>query len=129
MDPIKLKKKKLLLLQSLEELLKNTNELWKTVSKQTDPGDIDFNYFFGKYNTYLKTGRHLYGDKKMSQFKMSISDTEYKKITGLKKVITEMGLFIIFIKSDIENLIDENIRLKKLAIKYKKQATSIQKIR
>ncbi len=123
-----MKKKKLLLLQSLKELLKNTNELWETVSKQKDPGDIEFNYFFGKYNTYLKTGRNLYGDKKMSQFKISISDTEYKKITGLKKVITEMGLFIIFIKSDVENVIDENIRLKKLAIKYKKQASSIQKI-
>lgn len=127
LDPIKLKKKKILLLHSLEELHKNAEDLWKTLSKQKDPEPIDFNYFFSKYISYLKNGKALYG-KKILEFKITISDTEYQKLSGLKKVITEMGLLIVFIKNDVENLVEENMRLKKQLIKYKKQAMSIQKI-
>lgn len=126
-DPEKFKKKKLLLLQNLEELHKNANELWKTVSKQSTLGPVDFNYFFKKYNDYLAMGRKYYG-KKMNEFTISISDTEYKQVTGLKKIITEIGLLIIFIKNDIGNIVDENLRLKKLLAKYKSQVKSINKI-
>jgi hypothetical protein len=126
-DPDKLKKQKLLLFQSLNELHKNAEDLWKTVSKQKDPGKVDFNYFFGKYTKYIKTGKKLYG-KRFSEFEITISDNEYQKISGLKKIITEMGLMKIFIKNDVGNLIDENKRLKKLLIKYKSQAMAIQKI-
>ena len=87
----------------------------------------NFNYFFSKYISYLKNGKALYG-KKILEFKITISDTEYQKLSGLKKVITEMGLLIVFIKNDVENLVEENMRLKKQLIKYKKQAMSIQKI-
>jgi len=127
-DPQKLKKKKLLLLQSLEELHKNAEDLWKTVSSQPNPGEVDFNYFYSKYIKYLKIGKALYG-KKILEFKITISDTEYKKLSGLKKIITEMGLLIVFIKNDVGNIIEENIKLKKQLIKYKQQAMSIQKIR
>jgi hypothetical protein len=126
-DPIKLKKERLFLLQSLEELQKNATELYKTVSKKAQLDDIDFNYFISKYLKYIKQGRRLYG-KKFDQFNLSISDSEYKRITGLKKVITEMGLVIIYIKNDVGNVIEENIKLKKLLKKYKSQAMSIQKI-
>ena len=126
-DPIKLKKEKLLLLQSLEELHKNAKELWITVSKQKDPGNVDFNYFISKYLRYIKAGRMLYG-KKFEEFQVTISDAEYQKVSGLKKIITEMGLAIIFIKNDVGNIIEENIKLKKLLKKYKSQALSIQKI-
>ncbi len=127
MDPMKVKKEKLLLLQSLEELHKNAKELWITVSKQKDPGNIDFNYFISKYLKYIKTGRMLYG-KKFGEFQVTISDNEYQKVSGLKKIITEMGLAIIYIKNDIGNVIEENIKLKQLLKKYKSQAMSIQKI-
>jgi hypothetical protein len=126
-DPVKLKKDRLLLLQSLVELQKNATELYKTVSKKAQFDNIDFNYFISKYLKYIKTGQRLYG-KKFDQFKLTVSDSEYKKITGLKKVITEMGLVIIFIKNDVGNVIEENIKLKKLLKKYKSQAMSIQKI-
>lgn len=127
MDPMVLKKKKLLLLQSLEELQKNTKELWTTVSRQQNPGPIEFNYFISKYLKYIKTGKALYG-KKFGEFEVSISDSEYQKITGLKKIITEMSLAIIFIKNDIGNVLEENIKLKKLVKKYKSTAMSFQKI-
>ena len=127
MDPIKLKKEKLLLLQSMEELHRNVKELWVTVSKQKDPGNIDFNYFIGKYLKYIKRGRMLYG-KKFAEFEVTVTDSEYQKVTGLKKIITEMGLAIIFIKNDVGNVIEENIKLKKLLKKYKTQVMSIQKI-
>ena len=127
MDPKVLKKKKLLLLQSLEELHKNTKELWTTVSRQQNPGNIEFNYFISKYLKYVKTGKALYG-KKFAEFEATITDTEYQKITGLKKIITEMSLAIIFIKNDIGNIIEENIKLKKLVKKYKSQAMSYSKI-
>jgi hypothetical protein len=127
MDPIKLKKEKLLLLQSLEELHKNAKELWLTVSKQKDPGKVDFNYFISKYLKYIKTGRTLYG-KKFEDFQVKITDAEYQKVSGLKKIITEMGLAIIFIKNDVGNIVEENIKLKKLLKKYKSQALSIHKI-
>lgn len=126
-DPIKLKKKKLLLLQSLKELHKNAEDLWKTQSKLKKPEPVDFNYFYSKYINYLKNGKALYG-KKILNFKITINDAEYQKLSGLKKVITEMGLLIVFIKNDVGNLIEENARLKKQLIKYKKQAMSIQKI-
>lgn len=126
-DPIKLKKKKLLLLQNLEELHKNAEDLWKTVSKQSKPGEIDFNYFISKYLKYIKFGKKYYG-KRFSEFEITISDAEYQKLSGLKKVITEMGLVIVFIKNDIGNLVEENLRLKKQLTKYKKQAMAIQKI-
>ncbi len=127
LDHIKAKKRKLLLLQSLKELHKNANELWETVSKQSSPGNVDFNYFFSKFTRYLKTASVLYG-KKAAEFQVKISDSEYQKLSGLKKIITEMGLLIIFIENDIGNPVEENIKLKKLLIKYKKQAKSIQKI-
>jgi len=126
-DPNKLKKRKLLLLQSLRELHKNAEDLWKTASKQASPDKVDFNYFFSKYNNYLKTAKMLYG-KRAAEFDIKISDTEYQKISGLKKIITEMGLLIIFIQNDVGNLVEENKRLKQLVLKYKKQAMSIQKI-
>ncbi len=126
-DPLKLKKDKLLLLQSMEELHKNAKELWITVNKQKDPGNVDFNYFISKYLKYIKTGSTLYG-KKFEEFKVTISDAEYQKLSGLKKIITEMGLAIIFIKNDIGNVIEENIKLKKLLQKYKTQAMAIKKI-
>lgn len=126
-DPVKLKKKKLLLLQSIKELHKNAEDLWKTVSKQASPGKVDFNYFFSKYNKYIKTTKILYG-KRAAEFVIKISDTEYQKVSGLKKIITEMGLLIIFIQNDVGNLVEENKRLKQLVLKYKKQAMSIQKI-
>jgi hypothetical protein len=126
-DPLKLKKKKLLLLQSIEELNKNAEDLWKTVSKQKDPGKIDFNYFIGKYLKYVKIGKKLYG-KKFSEYEVTISDSEYQKLSGLKKIITEMGLVIVFMKNDVGNLLEENKRLKKQLIKYKKQAMAIQRI-
>lgn len=128
MDPVKLKKKKLLLLQSLDELHKNAEDLWKTVSKQSSPEPVDFNYFYKKYINYLKTGKALYG-KKILEFKITISDTEYQKLSGLKKIITEMGLLKVFIKNDVGNLVDENKRLKKQLLKYKQQAMAIEKIR
>jgi hypothetical protein len=126
-DPVKLKKKKLLLLQSLKELHKNAEDLWKTQSKLKEPEPVDFNYFYSKYISYLKTGKALYG-KNVLKFKITIRDGEYQKLSGLKKVITEMGLFIVYIKNDVGNLIDENARLKKQLMKYKQQAMSIQKI-
>lgn len=127
MDPTKLKKKKLLLLQSLKEQHKNAEDLWKTTNKQSDPSKVDFNYFVSKYLKYIKIGKKLYG-KRASEFDIIISDSEYQQLSGLKKVITEMGLFIIFINNDVGNLVDENKRLKKLVLKYKKQAMSFQKI-
>jgi len=126
-NPEKVKKHKLLLLQSLVELHKNAEDLWKTVSKQSSSGTIDFNYFYSKYLKYIKTGKLLYG-KRISEFEITISESEYQTLSGLKKIITEMGLFIVFIKNDVNNLVDENRRLKKLVIKYKKRAMSIQKI-
>ncbi len=123
-----LKKKKLLLLQSLKELHKNAEDLWNTISKQKSADNVDFNYFYSKYIKYLKIGKALYG-KKVLEFKITISDNEYQKISGLKKIITEMGLYIIFIKNDVGNIVDENKRLKKQLLKYKQQAMSIQKIR
>ena len=84
LDPVKLKKKKLLLLQSLEELHKNASDLWETVSKDSDPGPVDFNYFFGKYTKYIKIGKKLYG-KSVNEFEISITDTEYQKLSGLGK--------------------------------------------
>ena len=63
MDPVTLKKKKLLLLQSLEELHKNAEDLWKTVSKQPLKDPVDYNYFYSKYIKYLKIGKALYGKK------------------------------------------------------------------
>lgn len=128
MDSNTLKKKKLLLLQSLKELHKNAEDLWNTISKQKSPDQIDFNYFYSKYIKYLKIGKALYG-KKVLEFKITISDNEYQKISGLKKIITEMGLYIVFIKNDVGNIVDENKRLKKQLLKYKQQAMSIQKIR
>jgi hypothetical protein len=127
MDSDKLKKKKLLLLQSLEELHKNAEDLWKTISKQSKPETIDFNYFYSKYISYLKAGKAIYG-KRVLKYKITITDAEYQKLSGLKKVITEMGLFIVFIRNDVVNLVDENKRLKKQLLKYKKQAMAIQKI-
>jgi hypothetical protein len=97
------------------------------VSKQAKAEPLDFNYFYSKYINYLKIGKALYG-KKVLEFKITIADTEYQKLSGLKKIITEMGLYIVFIKNDVGNVIDENIRLKKQLVKYKKQAMSIQKI-
>jgi hypothetical protein len=126
-DPIKLKKKKLLLLQSLKELHKNAEDLWKTSSKQSSSEPVDFNYFYQKYINYLKNAKALYG-KRVLKFKITISDNEYQKLSGLKKVITEMGLLIVYIRNDVGNLIEENMRLKKQLMKYKKQAMSIQKI-
>jgi hypothetical protein len=117
----------LLLLQSLKELHKNAEDLWKTQSKLKEPEPVDFNYFYSKYISYLKTGKALYG-KNVLKFKITIRDGEYQKLSGLKKVITEMGLFIVYIKNDVGNLIDENARLKKQLMKYKQQAMSIQKI-
>jgi hypothetical protein len=127
-DPATIKKKKLLLLQSLKELHKNAEDLWTTLSKQTPNDPIDFNYFYSKYIKYLKIGKAIYG-KKVLEYKITIGDTEYQKLSGLKKIITEMGLFIVFINNDVGNLVDENKRLKKQLLKYKKQAMSIQKIR
>ncbi|WP_455392705.1 hypothetical protein, partial [[Eubacterium] cellulosolvens] len=121
MDPTKLKKKKLLLLQSLEELHKNAEDLWKTASKQAAEDSVDFNYFYSKYIKYLKVGKALYG-KKILEFKITISDSEYQKLSGLKKIITEMGLLIVFIKDDVGNIFEENKRLKKQLLKYKQQA-------
>jgi hypothetical protein len=126
-DSDQIKKKKLLLLQSLEELHKNAEDLWKTQSKLPKPEPVDFNYFYSKYIKYLKTGKALYG-KKILEFKITIADGEYKKLSGLKKIITEIGLYRIFIKNDVGNLIDENKRLKKALQKYKSQAMAIQKI-
>ena len=126
-NPEKVKKHKLLLLQSLVELHKNAEDLWKTVSKQSSSGTIDFNYFYIKYLKYIKTGKLLYG-KRISEFEITISESEFQTLSGLKKIITEMGLFFVFIKNDVDNLVDENRRLKKLVIKYKKRAMSIQKI-
>ena len=123
-----LKKKKLLLLQSLKELHKNAEDLWNTISKQKSADNVDFNYFYSKYIKYLKIGKALYG-KEVLEFKITISDNEYQNISGLKKIITEMGLYIVFIKNDVGNIVDENKRLKKQLLKYKQQAMSIQKIR
>jgi len=116
-DPNTLKKKKLLLLQSLNELHKNAEDLWNTISKQKVGDPVDFNYFYSKYIKYLKIGKALYG-KKVLEFKITISDNEYQKLSGLKKIITEMGLYIVFIKNDVGNIVDENKRLKKELLKY-----------
>ena len=126
-DSDMVKKRKLLLLQNLKELHKNAEDLWKTVSSQTKSKEVDFNYFFAKYNNYLKTAKALYG-KKANEYHITISDAEYKSLAGLKKIITEIGLLTIFIQNDIGNIIDENRKLKKLLAKYKSQAMSIQKI-
>jgi hypothetical protein len=126
-DPTVVKKKKLLLLQNLKELHKNAEDLWKTVSKQGKTKNVDFNYFFAKYNKYLRTAKALYG-KKANEYYITISDAEYKSVAGLKKIITEIGLLTIFIQNDIGNIIEENKKLKKLLAKYKSQAMSIQKI-
>ena len=127
LDPIQAKKRKLLLLQSLKELHKNAEDLWKTISKQSTSEKVDYNYFYSKYIKYLKTAKFLYG-KKAVEYDVKISDSEYQKLSGLKKIITEMGLLIIFVENDIGNLVEENMKLKKLVRKYKKQAMSIQKI-
>jgi len=69
----------------------------------------------------------LYG-KKVLEFKITIADTEYQKLSGLKKIITEIGLYIVFIKNDVGNLVDEVNKLRKQLAKYKQQAMAIQKI-
>jgi hypothetical protein len=126
MDPTVAKKHKLLLLQSLKELHKNAEELWKTVSK-SGAKEVDFNYFISKYLRYVKRAKILYG-KRANEFDVIIKDNEYKQLAGLKKIITEMGLLILFVENDVGNVIEENKKLKKLLKKYKSQAMSIQKI-